>query len=144
MLYPATADGSPSTVSAVVDVVDTKTALIVRGRAVGMVPDQVYVSLFYDINSFSTGPNACLPTPGDTSLNFSQMVIGYWLPIGSSVRTLAAVKFGPDFSPVPLAYAPLNQIGTVSVRLDTQPTMMIPAQPDPKRFQLRACGTMGQ
>jgi hypothetical protein len=143
-LNPATADGSPSTVSAIVDVVDTKTALIVRGRAVGMEPDQVYVSLFYDINSFPTGPNACLPTPGDTSLNFSQMVIGYWLPIGSSIRTLTAIKVGPAFLPVPLAYARLAQIGTVSVRLDTDPRTPIPAQADPNRFRLRACGSLQQ
>jgi hypothetical protein len=69
------------------------------------------------------------------------MVIGYWLPlIGSSKRTMQVLKAGATNAPVPLAFVPLENIGSVSVREDTQLGQPLPAAPDPARFQLRACG----
>ena len=114
-----------------------------------MDPTGVYVSLFYDTSSRATHAvvngtslqNACLPTEGfQPPQSFSQMVIGVWLPVGSSTRTLSAVKNGAFDAPVPLAYLPINQIGTISVRQDTRAGQPVPNQPDPNRFRLRACG----
>lgn len=112
---------------------DRGNVLKVRGEARGMDPAKVYVSLLYDPGSVPTGPNACLPT--NNQLTFTQMVVGYWVPVGSSVRTLLAIKAGPS-------YASLNLIGTASVRWDTQPTQPLPSAPDPNRFQLQACGSV--
>jgi hypothetical protein len=74
-------------------------------------------------------------------VNFSQMVIGYWLPLtGSSKRTLRVLKAGDANAAAPLASVPLENIGSISVREDTQLGQPLPAAPDPARFQLRACG----
>ncbi len=131
-----------SNVQALVSVIDNGTSLDVTGLATGMDPAQQYVSLFYDTNSLDTTLNACLPTPGGPQQTFSQMVIGVWLPLGSSTRTLKASKFGPPSAPVPLAYLAVNQIGTVSVRLDSTPTTPVPNAPDPSRFQIQSCGRL--
>jgi hypothetical protein len=124
---------------------------MITGMATGLDPHKAYVSVFYDAGSPGDGPCACLPTtpsprPDCKSTNapplaFSQMVVGYWLPlIGSSVRTLSVLKFGPPEAAVPLAFVPLEHIGSVSVREDTQLGTPLPERPDPARFQLRACG----
>jgi len=131
-----------SNVQALVSVVDNGSTLDITGLATGMDPAQQYVSLFYDTNSLTTGLGACLPTPGGPQQTFSQMVIGIWLPLGSSTRTLKASKFGPASAPVPLAYLAVKQIGTVSVRLDSQPTVPVPNAPDPARFQIQSCGRL--
>jgi hypothetical protein len=126
----------------------------ITGFATGMDPYKAYVSLFYDAGSPGTGPCACIPsnpppaalqatcpTTNAPPVNFSQMVIGYWLPlIGSSKRTMQVLKAGATNAPVPLAFVPLENIGSVSVREDTQLGQPLPAAPDPARFQLRACG----
>jgi hypothetical protein len=131
-----------SNVQALVSVVDNGATLDITGLATGMDPTQQYVSLFYDTASLDTTLNACLPTPGGPQQTFSQMVIGVWLPLGTSTRTLKASKFGPPASPVPLAYLAVNQIGTVSVRLDTRPTTPVPNAPDPSRFVIQSCGRL--
>ncbi len=124
------------------------------GFATGMDPNKAYVSLFYDAGSPGIGPCACIPSnPPPAALaatcratnsppvNFSQMVIGYWLPlVGSSRRTLRVLKAGDPSAPAPLASVPLENIGSISVREDTQLGAPLPAAPDPARFQLRACG----
>jgi hypothetical protein len=124
----------------------------ITGFATGMDPAKAYVSLIYDTGSVPSGPCACVPSapspipdkcPSTNAppLSFSQMVIGYWLPLtGSSTRTLQALKFGAPDAAVPLAYVPLEMIGTISVREDTQFGSPLPDRPDPSRFQLRACG----
>jgi hypothetical protein len=129
----------------------------ITGFATNMDPYKAYVSLFYDAGSPGSGPCACIPSnplpSGPSALqttckasaappvNFSQMVIGYWLPlIGSSTRTLHVLKAGAADAPAPLAYVPLENIGAISVREDTQLGQPLPAAPDPNRFQLRACG----
>lgn len=131
-----------SNVQALVSVVDNGATLDITGLATGMDPTQQYVSLFYDTASQDTTLNACLPTAGGPQQTFSQMVIGVWLPLGTSTRTLKASKFGPPASPVPLAYLAVNQIGTVSVRLDTRPTTPVPNAPDPSRFVIQSCGRL--
>lgn len=120
---------------------DTGTSLAVTGMANGLDPTKVYVSLIYDTGSVPTGANACLPT--NNSLTFpAQMVVGVWLPLGSKSRTLHAVKAGMTGQITD--YAPLNAIGTVSIREDTQVGQPIPTRPDPVRFQLRACSNVNQ
>src|SRR5262249_28959486 len=108
----------------------------------------------YDGGSPGSGPCACIssnPPPAALqstcattqapSINFSQMVIGYWLPLtGNSTRTLQVLKSGAINAPAPLAFVPLEDIGAVSVREDTQAGQVLPAAPDSTRFQLRACG----
>jgi hypothetical protein len=126
----------------------------ITGFATGMDPNKVYVSLFYDVGSPGSGPCACIPsnqlpealqstckTTNAPAVNFSQMMIGYWLPlVGSSKRTLQVLKAGAPNAPAPLAFAPLENIGSVSIREDMQPGQSLPNEPDPARFQLRACG----
>jgi hypothetical protein len=128
----------------------------VTGFAGGMDPYKAYVSLFYDAKSPGNGPCACIPsnppppslqntcrTTNAPKVNFSQMVIGYWVPlIGSTTRNLLVIKAGDPNAPVPLAAVPLANIGSVSVREDTQLGQPLPAAPDPARFQLRACGKL--
>ncbi len=126
----------------------------ITGFATGLDPYKAYVSLFYDAGSPGTGPCACIPsnpppaalqstcpTTSAPPVNFSQMVIGYWLPlIGSSKRELKVLKAGATNAPAPLAFVPLENIGSVSIREDTQLGQPLPSAPDPARFQLRACG----
>jgi hypothetical protein len=126
----------------------------ITGFATNMDPYKAYVSLIYDAGSPGSGPCACIPSnppPGGlqttctatdaAQVNFSQMVIGYWLPlIGSSTRTLQVLKTGGADAPAPLAFVSLENIGAVSVREDTQLGQPLPAAHDPNRFQLRACG----
>ncbi|MFN0087291.1 MAG: hypothetical protein ACKVX9_18020 [Blastocatellia bacterium] len=126
----------------------------ISGFATGLDPYKAYISLFYDAGSPGSGPCACIPsnpapaavqaickTSNAPPINFSQMVVGYWLPlIGSSTRTLHVLKAGAADAPAPLAFAPIETIGAVSIREDTQLGQPLPAAPDPGRFQLRACG----
>ncbi|MCI0339126.1 MAG: hypothetical protein L0226_16260 [Acidobacteria bacterium] len=129
----------------------------VTGFATGMDPYKAYVSLFYDAGSPGSGPCACIPsnppppslqatcrTTNKPKVTFSQMVIGYWLPlIGTTTRSMLVLKASPDpNAPVPLAAVPLANIGAVSVREDTKLGTPLPAAPDPARFQLRACGRL--
>jgi hypothetical protein len=126
----------------------------ITGFGIGFDPSKAYVSLFYDAGSPGSGPCACLPsnpppealqstckTTTAPAVNFSQMVIGYWLPLtGSSKRELKVLKSGAEDAPAPLAFVSLENIGAISVREDTKPGQPLPAAPDPVRFQLRACG----
>lgn len=126
----------------------------VTGFATGLDPYKAYVSLFYDAGSSGSGPCACIPsnppppslaatckTTNAPSVSFSQMVIGYWLPlIGSSTRTLQILKAGTQDAPGGAAFVELDKIGSVSIREDTQLGTPLPVASDPGRFQLRACG----
>jgi len=126
----------------------------ITGFGTGFDPYKAYVSLFYDAGSPGSGPCACVPsnpppaalqttckTTTAPAVNFSQMVIGYWLPlIGSSKRELKVLKAGAEDAPAPLAFVPLENIGAISVREDAKLGQPLPAAPDPVRFQLRACG----
>ena len=112
---------------------DEGTTLEVSGIATGLDPDLVYVSFVYNAGSVPKGPTACLPNSASPPLSGSQMLLGYWLPLGSDVRYLVSVKSGPN-------YAPLSNIGTTSVRQDTMPDLPFPQTPTPARFVLKACG----
>ncbi len=126
----------------------------VTGFATGLDPYKAYVSLFYDAGSPGSGPCACIPsnppppslaatckTTDAPAVNFSQMVIGYWLPlIGSSTRTLQVLKAGAPDAPGGAAFVEFEKIGAISIREDTQLGTPLPSAPDPGRFQLRACG----
>jgi len=126
----------------------------ITGFGTGFDPYKAYVSLFYDAGSPGSGPCACVPsnpppealqttckTTTAPAVNFSQMVIGYWLPLtGSSKRELKVLKSGAEDAPAPLAFVSLENIGAISVRADTKLGQPLPAAPDPARFQLRACG----
>lgn len=152
-----TADLNPigrSGVRALVSVQKIGKTETVTGFATGMDPYKAYVSLFYDAGSPGSGPCACIPsnppppslaatckTTDAPAVNFSQMVVGYWLPlIGSSTRTLLILKAGAPDAPGGAAFVELEKVGAVSVREDTQLGTPLPAAPDPGRFQLRACG----
>lgn len=144
-------DGT-SNISALLQITDDGTTITVTGTATGMIPGRVYASVFYDNGSQPTHVttaagvnlrNACLPTEGfQPPQSFSQMVIGVWTQDTQDPTKwrLSASKSGAFDAPVPLAYLPLNQVGTISVREDTRPGMPVPNQPDPNRFRLRACG----
>lgn len=136
---PQPAGAANTNITASMRFFDTGSTLNVTGIANGLDPTKVYVSLVYDTGSVPTGTNACLPT--NNSLSFpAQMVVGVWLPLGSRTRTLHAVKAGKTGQITD--YAPLNAIGTVSIREDTQVGQPLPTRPDPVRFQLRACSTV--
>lgn len=123
-----------SDINAVITFNQSDTTLTVVGTGHGFRRNRVYVSLVYDPGSVPTGPSACLPTSAN-QLTFTQMILGYWLPLGSRNRTLSVVKTGASF-------APLNQIGTTSVRRDRTPDLPLPPAPDPNRFRLKACGAV--
>lgn len=100
--------------------------LAVEGSASGLDESAVYVSLFYDIESTVTGPEACEPAFGfdsefdqDEVLSAKQMeigppdqVIGFWdvaadgsATLGEFEMTLPAKK-----------YIKVERVGTVSIR----------------------------
>lgn len=152
-----TADLSPigrSNVRALISVQKIGRTASITGFATGLDPYKAYVSLFYDAGSAGSGPCACIPSnPPPSSLaatckttdapaiNFSQMVIGYWLPlIGSSTKTLQVLKAGATDAPGGTAFVELEKIGSVSIREDTQLGTPMPMAPDAARFPLRACG----
>lgn len=116
---------------AFVDTGNPTGGLLFIGAATGLDPSATYVSLIYDTGSVARGPNACLPT--DASLSFTQMVLGVWQVAPNGTGTLIGRTTGA-------AYADLDAVGTVSVRLDTAPGTPLPSAPDPVRFVLKACG----
>lgn len=119
----------------------------VTGFATGMDPYKAYVSFFDD-----AGASQCACASGNTAtgncsaqhsapVNFSQTVVGYWLPlIGSSTRTLHILKAGSPEAPGGAAFLPLEHISSISIREDTQLGQPLPAASDATRFQWRACG----
>lgn len=124
-----------SGIKAVLTFIDTGSELIITGLATGLDPSQTYVSLLYDAGSKPRGGDACLPT--DDSLTFGQMVVNFWevrlKDDGTSTASLTATKSGDS-------YAPLDTIGTTSIRLDMQPGEPLPPAADPNRFVIQACG----
>ena len=98
------------------------------GVATGLTLDIRYVSLIYDTDSEEDGPEACEPgIDPDTPLTDDQMVIGLWMPVDSSIRTLEMrpiIGFDAD-GPIPgprltsitgPEYTPIDDIGTMSIR----------------------------
>lgn len=118
-----------SGITAEIQFMDTGTALKVAGEAKGLNPNLVYISLIYDVGSVATGPSACEPTIGPGLPGFltdTQMFVGFWLPMGSSERTLVVTKTGDS-------YAALGTFATISVR------ELVTFGPPPVA-PLRACG----
>jgi hypothetical protein len=120
-----------SDIQAMIAFSDDGDTLEVRGVATGLDPTQTYVTLLYDVGSLPGGPTACLPT--DNSLSFTQMVVGLWVTQESGIGMLTATKTGGS-------YMALDDFGTTSIRLDTQPGQPLPPEADPSRFVLQACG----
>lgn len=113
-----------SHITAHVNIVDSGDMDVVSGTGTGFEAGQFYFSLFYNAGSPATGPGACEPT--NNSLSFAQMVVGVWLPMDSTSRTLSAIKthdgiVTADLGPLAQfaqgdTYAPLSNVGTMSVR----------------------------
>jgi hypothetical protein len=152
-----TADLNPigrSDVRALISVQKIGRTASITGFATGLDPYKAYVSLFYDAGSAGSGPCACIPsnppppplaatckTTDAHAVNFSQMLIGYWLPlIGSSTKTLQVLKAGTPDAPGGTAFVELEKIGSVAIREDRQLGTPMPSAPDAARFPLRACG----
>ena len=104
------------------DTGNATTGLIVSGTATGLDPEDVYVTLVYDVGSVPGGPRACEPPP-DNDQTDAQMFVGTWTVDSSGHGTLNATKTGAS-------YVPLDDISTTSVR-------EVVGQGLP---QLRACG----
>lgn len=97
--------------------------LVVSATATGLDPTQAYFSLVYDVASVPGGPQACVP--GSGALTQAQMALGFWQVSADGTGRLFAQKTGDG-------YAPLAEIGAVSVR--------VVVGPPPAGFILQACG----
>lgn len=109
---------------------DDGNSMTAQGTATGFQPFRQYVSFAYGLNSTATGATPCA---ADGSLNFAQMLVGEWLPIGSASRTLVGV----------LPVTRLAYIKTTSIRLlnTTNLTAINFTNPlAPQLAQLQACG----
>ncbi|MBC5822220.1 MAG: hypothetical protein GIX01_09605 [Candidatus Eremiobacteraeota bacterium] len=115
---------------------DNGTTLQVMGYATGMTPNLSYVSFVYGNGSVARGSTACLP-PSPNNFTFNQMVLGYWLPLGSSERTLVVTKTGSNG--MPTDYASLAQFATASIRWDTTPAQSLAVNQSPARYYLQTC-----
>jgi len=106
--------------------------LTVSGNASGFQSGQSYVSFGYGTGSQPTGQNACVP-PNPNNLSNGQMMLGQWDGNGYT-RTLNNTLSGDN-------YAPLQAYGTVSIRLDINPTSTS-TQITPTRFVLQDCAAV--
>ncbi len=120
--------------TASIQFVDDGVQIYAQGQGSGFLPGRQYVSLVYETR-VTTGPGACAVNPNDPNqLNFEQMLVGEWLPLDGTDRTLRVDQ--------PKAISGLDRWNTVSVRVvndGTDPINLkgfLPAQV----FQLRACG----
>ena len=122
-----------SGISAEITFVDNPAAktLTIRGEAEGLDPTKTYFSLLYNVGSPSVGPNPCEPT--NDSINFIQMLVGFWSVnadgegrlftvksmagnsnLMANAQLLAQLGF-PPVANVP-SYVGLDKIGNMSVR----------------------------
>ena len=106
--------------------------LTVSGNASGFQSGQSYVSFGYGAGSRATGQNACVP-PNPNNLSNGQMTLGQWDGNGYT-RTLNNTLSDDN-------YAPLQAYGTVSIRLDINPTSTS-TQITPTRFVLQDCAAV--
>lgn len=123
-----------SFIYAQVSLVDSGSTLTIIGRGVGFNPALSYTSFFYGAGSVPNGSLACIP-PTPNNLTVPQMITAYWLPVGSTRRTLTVVNSGTS-------YTPLSTIGTMSVRYDSTPTLPLSTNLNPGRFWLNSCGAI--
>ena len=117
---------------------DDGTNLTVVGQGHGFDPSLQFVTLLYATPSARVGALACLP-PTPNPYSPPQMFVAYWLPVGSSTRTLYAVK-----TTAAQTYVTLNSIATASVRYDSTPQVGNPAATTqtPARYFLQVCGNV--
>ncbi len=108
--------------------------LTVSGNASGFQKGQSYVSFGYGAGSLPTGPNACVP-PNPNNLSPGQMTLGSWSGNGFT-RTLNNVLSGEN-------YAPIAAYGTISIRLDSNPTSNS-TEITPARFILQDCASVSR
>jgi len=106
--------------------------LTVSGNASGFQNGQTYVSFGYGAGSQPTGPNACVP-PKSNNLSEGQMTLGQWEGDGYT-RTLNTTLSGDN-------YASLKDYGTISIRLDLNPTSTS-TRITPTRFVLQDCAAV--
>ena len=125
-----------SNVFAYAEFTDDGTTLTINGRGGGFNPGLSYTSFFYGVGSVPRGALACFP-PTPNNLTATQMITGYWLPVGSSNRTLYIQKTGAS-------YVSLPQVATFSVRYDSTPTLPLTTNLNPGRFWLDSCGAILQ
>lgn len=99
-----------TSIDATIVLLDTgsfETGLVVNGSGSGFDPANTYVTLIYDPGAVAEGPFACSPTSG--ILSPTQMLVGFWRVDRTGRGRLFAVKSGRS-------YAPLSDIGTISIR----------------------------
>ncbi len=85
----------PTHIKAQFKFVDDGTTLRVSGKAHGMAPNATYVSLVYDVGSFSEGPGACAPSifnPTDPDFILNTMFLGVWKVNEKGQGTLRALN----------------------------------------------------
>lgn len=80
----------------------------VSGRATGLNPAAAaYISLFYDLRSKSSGPQACEPSPSNDLTN-DEMFAGQWVVEPDGSGKLVLIKAA--------TYVSLFRTGTISIR----------------------------
>ena len=124
---------NPTRVEALFSFVDDGQTLTVNGRARGMTPGELYISLVYDIGAVGNGPDACAPTifnPQDPNHLLNTMFLGFWEvdEFGRGVLSAVNTNGGAD-------YVPLSKIGAVSVRRVLNPANVM-------ENVLEACGAV--
>jgi hypothetical protein len=100
------------------------TGLVVAGTATGLDPTQAFFTLVYDAGALPAGPRACEPSPAN-NLTVDQMGVDFWTVNPDGTGNLFRIKTDS-------AYAPLSDIGAVSIRHVVGPP--------PEGFILQACG----
>ncbi len=121
-----------SRIHAIVNFNDDGTTMTVAGVGTGFDSALSYTSFFYGTGSVSRGSLACFP-PTPNNLTAVQMITAYWLPVGSTRRTLYVQKTGTS-------YVSLSQVATFSVRYDSTPTLPLLTNLNPGRYWLNSCG----
>jgi hypothetical protein len=100
------------------------TGLVVAGTATGLDPTQAFFTLAYDAGALPAGPRACEPSPGNP-LTVDQRGVDFWTVNADGTGSLFRIKTDS-------AYAPLSDLGAVSIRHVVGPP--------PEGFILQACG----
>ncbi|MEE8199322.1 MAG: hypothetical protein V3R48_06380, partial [Thermoplasmata archaeon] len=107
----------PSGVTGEIKFKDDGTSLLITGKAKGLTPDVLYISLIYDIGSSAVGGEACEPTIfGGPDSILPTMFVGFWFVDEDGEGKLLARNIFDDDNPGTTTYVPLSKIGTISIR----------------------------